>query len=115
MAFAFSESPHGIDNGYQVVKLFTGSPAHQAGLLPFFDYLVAADNVTLGANLAEFADLLTAKKGEGIVVDVYNARQRATRQVSPPAMATGRIPAMDLLEWVYTTDTINGQSLFTKH
>eukprot|EP00667_Euglena_gracilis_P006401 EG_transcript_6453 len=71
-----------VVQGFQVIKLAAGSPAQRAGLLPFFDFLVAADDVPLTDDVQELAQRLASKRGEGVLVSVYNARQRAVRQVA---------------------------------
>lgn len=37
-----------------ITKLMLGSPAHAAGLIPFFDHIVALDDITLGPELEWF-------------------------------------------------------------
>eukprot|EP00668_Euglena_longa_P002092 GGOE01002427.1.p1 GENE.GGOE01002427.1~~GGOE01002427.1.p1 ORF type:complete len:681 (-),score=157.70 GGOE01002427.1:197-2134(-) len=71
-----------VVQGFQVIKLAMGSPAQKAGILPFFDYLVAADDVPLTDDVAELAQRLASKRGEGVLISVFNARQRAVRQVA---------------------------------
>ena len=39
--------PGGGSEGYHVLRVHEGSPGYKAGLEPFFDFLVAIDNIRL--------------------------------------------------------------------
>jgi len=70
---------HAITHAHRVTKLMLGSPAHAAGLVPFFDHLVALDDIKLGPDLAWFVRYTSQRVGKAIKVDVYNTRTHSHR------------------------------------
>ncbi|KNC51456.1 golgi reassembly stacking protein 1 [Thecamonas trahens ATCC 50062] len=67
--------------GYQVFKVHPQSPAAAAGLEPFFDFIVAADGVTLEAEDETFVNILKAFVGRPLVVQVYSVKTGLVRDV----------------------------------
>ena len=68
--------------GFQVSRVLPNSPAHLCGLVPFFDIIIAVDRVALLDEVPEFfKHYVKQKKGEQILLTVYNLRIRATREI----------------------------------
>eukprot|EP00667_Euglena_gracilis_P003807 EG_transcript_3823 len=82
-----SPQRHGTEFAHRITKLMLGSPAHAAGLIPFFDHIVALDDITLGPELEWFLKYCKDRIGKVIKVDVYNSRTHMHRvcNVSPSA------------------------------
>ena len=49
---------------HRVTRLIFNSPAHSAGLVPFFDHLVAFDDIKLGSDTQWFAKYAQARIGK---------------------------------------------------
>jgi len=67
--------------GYQVSRVIEDSPAHRAGLLPFFDFIIAVDGVYIEDDGPFFKDYLRTHNGQTISIDVYNARTKTVRRI----------------------------------
>ena len=71
----------GVD-GLQVGSLLPRSPAHQAGLIPFFDFIVKVDSHEQKEGSAEgFREYLKKHKGSNVKLTVYNSKVMALREV----------------------------------
>jgi len=69
--------------GFQIVRVANNSPAHVAGLVPFFDFVLAVDNLPLDEdNKGFFFDYVKKNKGHRIALKIFNLRIQATRDVS---------------------------------
>ncbi|KAL6078672.1 Golgi reassembly-stacking protein 1 [Balamuthia mandrillaris] len=67
--------------GYHVLKVVAGSPGEEAGLCPFFDFLVKADEVVLDKEDRSFVALMKSKLGQEVECTVYNSKTSSTRVV----------------------------------
>ncbi|PWZ03060.1 hypothetical protein BCV70DRAFT_197296 [Testicularia cyperi] len=79
--------------GYHVVRVAAGSPAHLAGIEPFFDFCVGIDDVALdprrdvdGAGNSDTAGLgawksLEEREGTQVILNVWNSKRQQLRQV----------------------------------
>lgn len=78
-----SESTLAGLEGYQIVRVIGKSPAHNAGLVPFFDFITAVDKLALDRDdPAFFFDYVRRNKDRAITCQVFNLRVRATRDVT---------------------------------
>lgn len=78
--------------GYHVVRVAAGSPAHLAGIEPFFDFCVGIDGVALdpskdvdGAGDATGLGAwksLEEREGTQVILNVWNSKRQQLRQVS---------------------------------
>eukprot|EP01060_Flectonema_neradi_P008086 TRINITY_DN15776_c0_g1_i2.p1 TRINITY_DN15776_c0_g1~~TRINITY_DN15776_c0_g1_i2.p1 ORF type:complete len:589 (+),score=156.71 TRINITY_DN15776_c0_g1_i2:57-1769(+) len=95
----------GVD-GLQVGSLLPRSPAHQAGLIPFFDYIVKVDSHEQKEGSADaFREYLRKNKGNNVKLTVYNSKVMALREVtlSPDNTWGGNGLLGCSLEWGNTT------------
>ncbi|SAM76768.1 related to GRH1-acetylated protein, involved in ER to Golgi transport [Ustilago bromivora] len=78
--------------GYHVVRVAAGSPAHLAGIEPFFDFCVGIDGVALDptkdvdgagdtAGLGAWKSL-EEREGTQVMLDVWNSKRQQLRQVA---------------------------------
>eukprot|EP00796_Vickermania_ingenoplastis_P008426 gene8427-5906_t len=81
----------GLNNihGFQISSVLSGSPAMNAGLIPYFDIITAADHVRLDQEemsteerVFQFQNCITGHVDIPIVLEVYNIKIRAAREVS---------------------------------
>lgn len=87
------ESDSAPKQGYHVVRVAAGSPAHLAGIEPFFDFCVGIDGVALdpgkdvdGNNSGDSAGLgawksLEEREGSTVSLAVWNSKRQELRQV----------------------------------
>eukprot|EP00755_Sulcionema_specki_P018875 Sspe_Gene.67993::Locus_40110_Transcript_1_1_Confidence_1.000_Length_925::g.67993::m.67993 len=81
MGISGSSHPNEVE-GFQVSMVTPHSPAHQAGLVPFFDFIVKMDNFSfVGENTRFFREYLQSHKGQVVQLTVYNSKLRDTRDV----------------------------------
>ncbi|KDN41064.1 hypothetical protein K437DRAFT_258421 [Tilletiaria anomala UBC 951] len=89
-----SEAPR---SGYHVVRVAAGSPAHNAGIEPFFDFCVGIDGVTLeaandsndgagkdgpgGSSGLGAWKSLEEREGTQVVLNVWNSKRQELRDV----------------------------------
>jgi hypothetical protein len=64
---------------HRVTRLMFHSPAHAAGLIPFFDHLLSYDDIKLGSDTQVFAKYVEENIGKPIKIDVYNTRTQSHR------------------------------------
>lgn len=77
-----SESTLGGVEGYQVARVLVNSPAHRAGLLPYFDVIVAVDGIALDReHKTQFQQYVTKSLHKEITLAVFNLRCRSVRDV----------------------------------
>ncbi|KAK7201356.1 Golgi reassembly stacking protein (GRASP) [Novymonas esmeraldas] len=71
--------------GFQVVRLLPYSPAHKAGLVPFFDIITALDHVLIGSEgrpaMQFFKSYVANHRDEPVCFTVFNLHIRAYRDV----------------------------------
>ena len=65
--------------GYRVLSVQKNSPGYEAGLDPYFDFVVAANNVQLLSEDNEFLDIIAAHAGKDLELIVYNSKRDETR------------------------------------
>lgn len=78
--------------GYHVVRVAAGSPAHLAGIEPFFDFCVGIDGVALdptkdvdgGSDATGLGAWKSLEEREGtqVILNVWNSKRQQLRQVS---------------------------------
>ncbi|SPO21806.1 related to GRH1 - acetylated protein, involved in ER to Golgi transport [Ustilago trichophora] len=77
--------------GYHVVRVAAGSPAHLAGIEPFFDFCVGIDGVALdpskdvdGGDTTGLGAWKSLEEREGtqVILNVWNSKRQQLRQVS---------------------------------
>ncbi len=78
--------------GYHVVRVAAGSPAHLAGIEPFFDFCVGMDGVALdptkdvdgGSDATGLGAWKSLEEREGtqVILNVWNSKRQQLRQVS---------------------------------
>jgi hypothetical protein len=77
-----SESTLTNIEGYQVARVLANSPAHVAGLLPYFDIIIGMDGMPLDRDhKTQFQSYVTKNLEKDITLSVYNLRIRALRDV----------------------------------
>ncbi len=67
--------------GYRVFNLFAGSPAHQAGLAVYFDYVVGVDGRRVSRDQAKFFSRVCRKKGQKVKFTVFSSKTQRLRNV----------------------------------
>lgn len=67
--------------GYQVLGVEPGGPASEAGLVPFFDFIVAGNGVEFVENSGMFSRLLTGNELSSLRLTVFNTKMTALRDV----------------------------------
>ena len=79
-ALSAKDEISGAKVGFQVVAVQAGSPSQQAGLIPFFDFIVAVQGERV---LAESPNLVVekAKQLQEMRLGVYNSRFDTLREV----------------------------------
>eukprot|EP00756_Hemistasia_phaeocysticola_P002192 Hpha_TRINITY_DN11507_c0_g1::TRINITY_DN11507_c0_g1_i2::g.32146::m.32146 len=69
--------------GFQVTLVAPGSPACDAGLVPFFDFIVHMDNFNLrGDHTRFFIEYMQRNKGQPVRLRVFNLKLRESREVT---------------------------------
>ena len=67
--------------GYQISRLIMNSPAHAAGLLPFFDFIIGVDGVAIGEDGPFFKEHLKSHLQQSMVLEVYDTKVKNVRRV----------------------------------
>jgi hypothetical protein len=68
--------------GFQVARVLPGSPAHAAGLIPYFDIITAIDHLPLSSEASDFfKSYIKKSEGKTVALTVYNLRLRVYRDV----------------------------------
>lgn len=73
--------PGGGSEGYHVLKVIDGSPAKEAGMEAFFDYIVSIDGVRLDQENDMLKQILQKYIDQPVKVTVYNSKSRKMRDV----------------------------------
>jgi len=76
------EVPGGGTEGYHILRVQENSPAHQAGMEPFFDFIVMIENVRLDTDDEQLKELLKANVEKPISVIVYSSKTLQTRELT---------------------------------
>nr|XP_056713750.1 Golgi reassembly-stacking protein 1 [Euleptes europaea] len=76
-----SEVPDGGSEGYHVHWVQENSPAHQAGLEPFFDFILTIGHTRLNKEGDTLKDLLKANVEKVVKLEVYNIKTMKVREV----------------------------------
>eukprot|EP01060_Flectonema_neradi_P029718 TRINITY_DN4167_c0_g1_i4.p1 TRINITY_DN4167_c0_g1~~TRINITY_DN4167_c0_g1_i4.p1 ORF type:complete len:386 (+),score=91.36 TRINITY_DN4167_c0_g1_i4:46-1203(+) len=74
-----SKSNEGLE-GFQIASISPQSPAHEGGLVPFFDFIVGTDGVKLNReNSGDFRDYIKRMRGKLTKLFIYNTKTRSMR------------------------------------
>ncbi|XP_020635446.3 Golgi reassembly-stacking protein 1 [Pogona vitticeps] len=76
-----SEVPDGGSEGYHVHGVQENSPAQQAGLEPFFDFILTIGHTRLNKEGDTLKDLLKANVEKAVKLEVYNIKTMKVREV----------------------------------
>ncbi|XP_048367700.1 Golgi reassembly-stacking protein 1 [Sphaerodactylus townsendi] len=76
-----SEVSEGGSEGYHVHGVQENSPAHQAGLEPFFDFILTIGHTRLNKEGDTLKDLLKANMEKAVKLEVYNIKTMKVREV----------------------------------
>ncbi|KAF9954203.1 Golgi reassembly-stacking protein 2 [Mortierella alpina] len=68
-------------HGYHVLRVKNGSPAHQAGLRPYFDYIMAVNDIRLNSESTLLREQMEASVDKPMILDVYSTREQALRRI----------------------------------
>ena len=68
--------------GFQIASVVPQSPAHEGGLIPYFDFVVGTDGVQLDReNSGDFRDYIKKHKDRPTQLKVYNSKTKVVRDV----------------------------------
>ncbi|KAF9944806.1 Golgi reassembly-stacking protein 2 [Modicella reniformis] len=67
--------------GYHVLRVKDDSPAHKAGIRPFFDYIVAINGVRLNTESNYLQEQMMANEDKPVILDIYSTREQAGRRM----------------------------------
>eukprot|EP01006_Ploeotia_vitrea_P053326 TRINITY_DN67775_c14_g1_i1.p1 TRINITY_DN67775_c14_g1~~TRINITY_DN67775_c14_g1_i1.p1 ORF type:complete len:428 (+),score=56.62 TRINITY_DN67775_c14_g1_i1:29-1312(+) len=67
--------------GFQVARVIQGSPAHKAGLVPFFDFIIGVDNVEIEEESDYFKEYLKTHLEQQVILQVFNTKTRLDRKI----------------------------------
>ncbi|XP_074841241.1 Golgi reassembly-stacking protein 1 [Carettochelys insculpta] len=76
-----SEIPDGGAEGFHVHGVQENSPAQQAGLEPFFDFIITIGHTRLNKENSMLKDLLKANAEKAVKLEVYNIKTMKVREV----------------------------------
>ncbi|CAM5113089.1 unnamed protein product [Natator depressus] len=76
-----SEIPAGGADGFHVHGVQENSPAQQAGLEPFFDFIITIGHTRLNKENTMLKDLLKANAEKAVKLEVYNIKTMKVREV----------------------------------
>ncbi|XP_068184847.1 Golgi reassembly-stacking protein 2-like [Antennarius striatus] len=74
--------PGGGTEGYHILRVQENSPGHQAGLEPFFDFIIAICDTRLNKDNDTLKELLKMNAEKPIKMLLYNSRTVAVREVT---------------------------------
>lgn len=69
-------------SGYRVMKVFRGSPATRAGLMPFEDFIMAVQGVIVEKDNRVLANVLKENEGKDVALVVWNCIDLTHRNVT---------------------------------
>ena len=67
--------------GYRVLGVQASSPAAKVGLVSFFDFIVAANDVELRSRDVPFIEMIAAHEDKELLLKVYNCKNNTVRDV----------------------------------
>ncbi|KAF9359572.1 hypothetical protein BGX26_012016 [Mortierella sp. AD094] len=67
--------------GYHVLRIKDHSPSSQAGLRPFFDYIMAVNDIRLDTESNTLREQMIASEDKPMTLDVYSTREQTLRKV----------------------------------
>lgn len=67
--------------GYRVLGIQADSPASYTGLVAFFDFIIAANNIPLRTLDTTFIGLIQASEEKPLTLTVYNTKNHSVREV----------------------------------
>ena len=73
--------PGGGNDGFHVLRVQHGSPGHQAGLEPCFDFIVCINGVRLDTDDDKLKELLRANINRHVELIVYNCKTQSVRKL----------------------------------
>ena len=73
--------PGGGNDGFHVLRVQHGSPGHQAGLEPCFDFIVCINGVRLDTDDDKLKELLHANINRHVELLVYNCKTQTVRKL----------------------------------
>lgn len=77
-----SDSTLATIQGFQIARVLPNSPAHIAGLIPYFDIITAIDHLPLSTEGSDFFKSYIKKSvGKAVILTIFNLRIRAYRDV----------------------------------
>ncbi|GAA5853954.1 hypothetical protein JCM8547_008168 [Rhodosporidiobolus lusitaniae] len=74
-------SLRGLTAAFHVLRVAENSPAAEAGLDPFFDFIVGAEGQQLGDEIDLLTDVLERSEDREIALQVYSTKRREVRDV----------------------------------
>jgi C-terminal processing protease CtpA/Prc len=65
---------------YQVVRVLPNSPAHTAGLSPYFDFILQIDSISVeDENMEFFSDYIAKSQNQPLKMTVYSIKTTKIR------------------------------------
>ncbi|XP_039211204.1 Golgi reassembly-stacking protein 1 isoform X3 [Crotalus tigris] len=92
-----SEVPDGGSEGYHVHGIQENSPAQQAGLEPFFDFILTIGHTRLNKEGDTLKDLLKANVEKAVKLEVFNIKTMKDVEPASPAALAGLKPHSDYI------------------
>ncbi|RIA83830.1 GRASP55/65 PDZ-like domain-containing protein [Glomus cerebriforme] len=68
-------------NGYHVLRVQENSPAHTAGIEPFFDYIVGINGIQLNFDSPYFQEQLLQNVDKEVILLIYSTKEQEFREV----------------------------------
>ncbi|GBB87169.1 hypothetical protein RclHR1_13600004 [Rhizophagus clarus] len=68
-------------NGYHVLRVQENSPAHTAGIEPFFDYIVGINGIQLNVDSPFFQEQLLQYIDKEVILLIYSTKEQEFREV----------------------------------
>ncbi|CAB4476056.1 hypothetical protein RhiirA5_350899 [Rhizophagus irregularis] len=68
-------------NGYHILRVQENSPAHTAGIEPFFDYIVGINGIQLNIDSPFFQEQLSQYIGKEAILLIYSTKEQEFREV----------------------------------
>lgn len=94
----YCEIPGGGTEGYHVMRVLPESPASDAKLKPFFDFIIKIGNTRLDRDIEKLKDILESNDEKELQLTVFNSKTIECRQVTlKPSKNWGDIGINDSL------------------
>ncbi|CAG8718563.1 2795_t:CDS:2, partial [Cetraspora pellucida] len=68
--------------GYHVLRVKENSPAHTAGIEPFFDYIVGINGIPLDTETSVLQEQLLSNVDKEVILLIYSTKEQEYREVS---------------------------------